>query len=68
MREKGYYWVYGIKWSINKMWNIYYWCDHSFWMGDEDFSEDSFEKIDETRIVRKDENRKRKLNRIIKDE
>ncbi len=52
VREEGYYWVYGNKCFSNKVWSPYYWDGNFFWKGDEDFSEDCFEKIDEKRIVR----------------
>ncbi len=51
-REIGYYWVYGNKCFEVKKWGIYYWDGRYFWNGNEDFSEDSFEMIDETEISR----------------
>lgn len=52
MRESGYYWVFGNKCFSEKHWDVYYWDGHYFWRGDEDFNEDTFEEIDERRIVR----------------
>ena len=53
MRENGYYWVFGNKcFPESKKWNIYYWNGYSFWNDGDDFSEDTFEEIDERRIVR----------------
>lgn len=50
MREEGYYWTYNNQcWDVIS-WEIYYWDGHYFWRGDEDFGEDTFEKIDEKQI------------------
>jgi hypothetical protein len=51
-REEGYYWTYGNKCFDVKSWSIYYWDGNYFWNGNEDFSEDSFEMIDEKEIKR----------------
>lgn len=53
MREIGYYWVFGNKcFPENKNWNIYYWDGNYFWNDNDDFSEDTFEEIDERKIIR----------------
>jgi len=51
-RKEGYYWTFGNKCFEVKRWSIYYWDGRYFWNGNEDFSEDSFEMIDETEIKR----------------
>lgn len=55
MRELGYYWVYGNKCFDLRNWQIYYWDGNYFCKGSEDFSEDCFEKINESRILEPDE-------------
>jgi hypothetical protein len=53
MRDKGYYWVFGNKcFPESKRWSIYYWDGNYFWNDGDDFSEDTFEEIDERKIVR----------------
>lgn len=52
-RKEGYYWVFGKTWDEEKSWRIYFWRNNYFWNGDEDFSEDSFEEIDEQEITRR---------------
>ena len=55
VREKGYYWCYGKVWSDKQYWGIYEWDGNYFWSGDEDFSEDSFTKINE-KIIKEPNN------------
>lgn len=51
-RETGYYWCYGNSCYHRKTWRIYWWSGSMFWEEGDDFSEETFEKIDERQIVR----------------
>jgi hypothetical protein len=62
-RKEGYYWTFGNKCFEIKTWSIYYWDGNCFWNGNEDFSEDSFERIDEREIKRE---YKYKIGDIVK--
>lgn len=50
-REVGCYWVYGNKCFDVKKWDIYYWDGFGFWKGDEDFSEDCFDMVDDREVT-----------------
>jgi len=66
-RKEGYYWTFGNKCFEIKNWSIYYWDGNYFWNGNEDFSEDSFEIIDETEIKRDSKSHSFCENKILKE-
>jgi len=52
MRQEGFYWVKGYKWSENPRWFIAEWTLGSWWCHGDDYDDDSMLKIDETQIIR----------------
>ena len=52
MRQEGFYWVKGFKWSENPRWFIAQWMLNGWWYDGDDFDDDSMLEIDERLIVR----------------